>query len=221
MECHRSPRPRRSSSGSLHLRCLTAATAWMCCSLSALAVAESGSVTRRDVAWAPVHSTAESWCDVRLPSESASETGLVREAVSPARSYFATASYGGRAVDTMQQAPLPGVCDGLESSAESGSRRLDNPLQIHGDAPDPLVALVSSIRGTTTDASEGEQSPANELTNYGNSTKASTIASTPANRLEPAIWAIGAIAACGLGVAGVGAPWLATRLTPMRRGWRL
>ncbi|MCE9554112.1 MAG: hypothetical protein K8T91_12155, partial [Planctomycetes bacterium] len=86
-----------------------------------------------------------------------------------------------------------------------------------GDATNQLDALVADIRGTTTAAPTS-----GDLSSQSNTIGAiaSTASSTSASRTEPALWALGAIAICGLGVAGVGAPWLASRFTPVRKGWK-
>jgi len=107
----------------------------------------------------------------------------------------------------MDQAYLSTASETAASSA---------PLQLADESTNPLVALVADIRGATMAATEGGDLARNANANYSKNSTAKT--STVASRTEPALWAIGAIALCGLGLAGLGAPLLAARLAPVRKG---
>lgn len=158
------------------MRHIAIATAWVCCSLSATAVAETPSLSRHDLAWAPVNGAT-------LPAVKTSTAGL---------------------------SPVLLGGNGLISGDNRASERLNEPLQLDGVANNPLMALAA-YRGSAKPPVESRELLAQTYVANG---------TTPASRTEPAIWAIGAIAVCGLGVAGLSAPWLAARLTPMRKGWK-
>lgn len=219
MECRRSPRTLHTPPASPILGLMIAVTVWIGCSWSAVAVAETKGLVRRDLGLSPTYAAARSWCEVRLPSDPMPEHDAIRAASAAPRPCFTTASYGGAAADTLQT-PLLAAGDGLGTNCEASDQRLESPLQLagdgsslSGDATSRLGALVADIRGSTAaTATSGDV--------LVESNTIAAMASTSASRTEPALWALGAIAICGLGVAGLSAPWLATRLTSARRGWK-
>jgi hypothetical protein len=62
-------------------------------------------------------------------------------------------------------------------------------------------------------ASPSENSERNSGVSSGRSSAA------PMGRTEPVFWVLGAIAACGLGIAGLRGPWMGTGLTKSQRSW--
>ena len=76
----------------------------------------------------------------------------------------------------------------------------------NGDAQNsPPIASARSASAGSTESSAG-----------AGLAKSSSYAAGPSGMAI--VWAVAAIAACGLGVAGLRGPFLATRFTPVKRG---
>lgn len=204
-------------------RRLAAAGAWLFGSLAVIAAAETPTLVA-DASWAPVQLAARSWCEVRLPSEASHEGELAFQSSPQVRPELAATS--GRGLTT---SPVPSAlvassdmaAGTLASDLDGGSNgplRLDTETSNVGRASgDSLSELKAAIRGP---ALEAQPAPPTEARSSSEVRSASNWPGSivSGSRTEPAIWALVAIAVCGLGLAGLAAPLMTTRLTAPKRG---
>jgi hypothetical protein len=180
-----------------------------------MSAAQSPTLLVGDSSGAPVQLAARSWCDVRLPAESGHEGELALQTASPARADLSAVSHRGLTSATAPAALL--ASGGMSNSSERdplGPLRLDLEATVLEREPsDSFSQLKASVRGPGIDA---EPAPRGEA---GTPAYAAGVAAS-GSRTEPAIWAIVAIAVCGLGLAGLSAPWMAARMAAPKRVWR-
>jgi len=190
-------------------------TAWLCGSLAVMAAAETPASLFGEASWGPVQLAAQSWCEVRLPAESSHDGQLAFQSPPQARPDLAAASQRGATTSLMPDALMAsGDVPVAAARGSVGPLCLDREPSVMGREPaDSFSELKSAIRGPGADA---ELAPRGELRTTGHVPGPEASGS----RTEPAIWAIVAIAVCGLGLAGLSAPWMTTRLATPKPRWR-
>jgi hypothetical protein len=176
------------------------------------------------LAAASVEAEGLAWRDGRLAAAQAHDRELIAAAThSPPQPLFEDADEIVAAPNAGHGTQLgPDATDMWESPASTGgpvpgSLQLDRDCaSLRMEGVSPTAALMARQQ-----ASAPIGAPAAGSADSASSPKVAAAPGTAgpvARSAESAIWAIGAIVACGLGVAGLRGPFWATRYTPVRRG---